>query len=270
MSPHVSHGPLQNGKPAVDVLGVRVSVAGLGETVEHIVQLAGGALPNGGPAYACATSVHGVIEATRDPAFRKILNRAAFITADGMPLVWFGRLAGYRSMERVYGPTLMNRVCARAAETGIGHFFYGGAPGVAEDLAEVMARRFPGLQVAGTYCPPFRPLTAAEPDAVAETINESKADLVWVGLSTPRQERWIHAIRSKLRAKMLVSVGAAFDFHTGRARQAPEWIQPTGLEWLFRLVQEPRRLWRRYAYNNPRFLWLAALQLAGIKKFKEN
>ena len=236
----------------------------------RIVEVATESLPDAGPAYACATSVHGLIEASHDPEFRKILNTAAFVTADGVPLVWFGRLSGHRSMERVYGPTLMKRVCARAAETGVRHFFYGGAPGVADDLARTMVREFPGLEVAGTYCPPFRKLSEAEMDEVAEIINESKADLVWVGLSTPKQERWIHSIRTRLRAKMLVSVGAAFDFHTGRVIQAPEWMRPTGLEWLFRLVQEPRRLGRRYAYNNPRFLWLAALQLAGIKKFKDN
>ena len=266
----MTDGSSTNGQRTVDVLGVRVSVQGLDETAARIVGIAAARRSDDGPAYACATSVHGLIEASRDPEFRRILNTATIVTADGMPLVWFGRLSGHRSMKRVYGPTLMKLVCARAARAGVRHFFYGGAPGVADDLANAMAQEFPGLEVAGTYCPPFRQLSQMETEQVAEAINGSNADMVWVGLSTPKQERWIHAMRPKLRVKMLVSVGAAFDFHTGGVLQAPEWIQPMGLEWLFRLVQEPRRLWRRYAYNNPRFLWLAALQLAGIKKFKEN
>jgi N-acetylglucosaminyldiphosphoundecaprenol N-acetyl-beta-D-mannosaminyltransferase len=211
--------------------------------------------------------VHGVIEGRRDATFRRILNRAALVLPDGMPLVWFGRLRGHRGIQRVYGPGFMEAVLARTAGAAVRHFFYGGQPGVAEDLARRMSARFPGLKIAGTYCPPFRPLSQSELEMVARTINEAGPDIVWVGLSTPKQERWIAEVRERLRAKVVVSVGAAFDYHTGRLRQAPAWMQRAALEWLFRLWQEPGRLWRRYAVNNPRFLGLAVLQLAGLAEF---
>ena len=259
--------PPINSNGSVDILGVRVSNAPFERTAHRVVELAssdGDAAA--GPPYVCATSVHGLIVASEDPKFRDILNRAAIVTADGMPLAWFGRLSRQHGMERVYGPDLMLRVCELSAERGLRHFFYGGAAGVADDLAQEMAKRFPGLQVAGTYCPPFRLLSRDEMKDVAGTINESNADIVWVGLSTPKQERWIDAIRDWLKPKVLLSVGAAFDFHTGRVVQAPAWVQRLGLEWLFRVTRDPRRLWRRYAHNNPRFLWLAGRQLLGLKK----
>ncbi len=256
-------------KPTVSILGVNVSVAPFESTAVTLVEMAR-TPSNNGSRYACATSVHGLIEADRDPEFRRILNKAAFVVPDGMPLVWFGRLRRHREMERVYGPSLMKRVCALSAEHGLRHFFYGGAPGVADDLARRMAGEFPGLQVAGTYCPPFRTLRDDELDQIANVINDAGAQIVWVGLSTPKQERWISAVRDKLESKVLVSVGAAFDFHTGRVRQAPNWMQASGLEWIFRLSREPRRMWRRYAYNNPRFVYLATLQLAGLKDFSDH
>ncbi len=254
--------------PTVCMLGVNVSVAPFELTAATLVQMAR-ATAQKPPPYACATSVHGLIEAHRDLEFRRILNQATVVTPDGMPLVWFGRLARQRLMERVYGPSLMKRVCALSAQYRLRHFFYGGVPGVADDLGQRMASEFPGLQVAGTYCPPFRSLRQEELDHIARVINGSAADVVWVGLSTPKQERWISAVRERLRAKLLGSVGAAFDFYTDRVPQAPRWMQTSGLEWAYRLAQEPRRLWRRYAYNNPRFIYLAALQLAGLKNFTD-
>lgn len=253
--------------PWVNVLGVKVASISMEAAAEMVHQWCCEEVPPGGPRYLCATSVHGVIEGQRDAAFRRILNRAALVLPDGMPLVWFGRLQGCRTMQRVYGPGFMEQVLARTAGTAVRHFFYGGRPGVAADLARRMSARFPGLQVAGTYFPPFRTLTQGELEIVAATINEVCPDIVWVGLSTPKQERWIDEVRARLRAKVLVSVGAAFDYHTGRLRQAPAWVQRAGLEWLFRLVQEPRRLWRRYAANNPHFLGLAVLQLTGLAEF---
>jgi N-acetylglucosaminyldiphosphoundecaprenol N-acetyl-beta-D-mannosaminyltransferase len=162
----------------------------------------------------------------------------------------------------------MLEVCRLASRSGgvLRHFFYGGAPGVAEELGRRLAARFPGLIVAGSLSPPFRDLSVTELEADAETINGSGADLVWVGLGTPKQERWAAAMRGRLRAKVLVTVGAAFDFHTGRLRQAPRSLQRAGLEWAYRLVQEPRRLWRRYLTNNSAFILLAVADLLGWSK----
>ena len=252
---------------SVDILGVQVSSAPFEQTAHRIVELASGDGNVGGSPYVCATSVHGLIVASEDPKFRDILNRATIVTADGMPLAWFGRLSKQRGMERVYGPDLMLRVCELSADRGLRHFFYGGDESVADDLAQTMVKRFPGLRVAGTYCPPFRPLCHDEMKDIADKINSSNADIVWVGLSTPKQERWIDVIREGLETKVLLSVGAAFDFHTGRVPQAPAWVQRFGIEWFFRLTREPRRLWKRYAHNNPRFLWLAGRQLLGLKEF---
>jgi N-acetylglucosaminyldiphosphoundecaprenol N-acetyl-beta-D-mannosaminyltransferase len=254
--------------PYVNALGVRLSTVPLAVAVDAVVQWAASRDPSG-PRYVCATSVHGVVEAQRDPQFRQILNGADLVAPDGVPLVWFGRLSGHRHMQRVYGPGLMLAVCELSARLGLRHFFYGGEPGVAEDLAGRLTARFPGFRVAGTECPPFRPLSPSELQATAARINNSHADIVWVGLSTPKQEHWIAQARGLLKVGVLLSVGAAFNFHTERLVQAPAWVQRLGMEWLFRLAQEPRRLWRRYAGNNPKFVYLAAVQLAGLRKFPD-
>lgn len=234
----------------VDVLGVHVSAVdpprALAAVEEWVEQRA--------RTYVCVTGVHGVMESQHDPALREVHNRAGLTVPDGVPLVWCCRRAGLTGTQRVYGPDLMLAVLARAAEQGWSSYFYGGAEGVPELLAQRMQERFPGLRVAGTYSPPFRPLTPQESDEVARRIDASGADLVWVGLSTPKQERWMAEHRDRLQAPVLLGVGAAFDFHTGRVRQAPAWMQRNGLEWLFRLLVEPRRLWRRYLSNNPRFV----------------
>lgn len=194
------------------------------------------------------------MESQRDAELLEIHNRAGMATPDGMPLVWAARYAGCRETTRVYGPDLMLAVCERAASEGWRSYFYGGAPGVADELAARLQDRFPGLAVAGTFSPPFRPLTDKESAEIVGRINDSGADLVWVGLSTPKQERWMADHRNALEAAVLLGVGAAFDFHTGRLRQAPSWMQGSGLEWVFRLAVEPRRLWRRYLRNNPAFV----------------
>jgi N-acetylglucosaminyldiphosphoundecaprenol N-acetyl-beta-D-mannosaminyltransferase len=204
--------------------------------------------------YVCVTGVHGVIESQRDPELRRIHNRSGLTTPDGIPMVWAGRHAGATHMERVCGPDLMPAVCALAAERGWTSYFYGGAEGVAERLAARLTARFPGLQVAGRMSPPFRPLTPDEDRLVVQRINGAQPDLVWVGLSTPKQERWMAAHVGRLRAPVLLGVGAAFDLHAGLTRQAPSWMQRSGLEWLYRLYREPRRLWRRYLRNNPTFV----------------
>lgn len=234
----------------VDVLGVRVSAIDMAMAVDEITRW----VEHGERRYVCVTGVHGVMESQRDPELARIHNESGMTTPDGMPMVWAGRAAGAAWMERVYGPDLMLAVCARAAERGWRSYFYGGAEGVPERLADRLRERFPGLVVAGAWSPPFRPLTPEEDDEVVARINAARPDLVWVGLSTPKQERWMAAHVGRIGAAALLGVGAAFDIHAGSLRQAPRWMQRSGLEWLFRLAVEPRRLWRRYLVNNPRFV----------------
>jgi N-acetylglucosaminyldiphosphoundecaprenol N-acetyl-beta-D-mannosaminyltransferase len=190
----------------------------------------------------------------RDPELLAIHNASGLTTPDGMPLVWASHRAGMAHVRRVYGPDLMLAVCALAAERGWSSYFYGATTGVPELLAERLKARFPGLKIAGTMSPPFRPLSPEEDAAVVERINAAAPDLLWVGLSTPKQERWMAAHLARLTVPVLVGVGAAFDMHAGRLRQAPSWMQASGLEWIYRLYREPRRLWRRYLSNNPRFV----------------
>jgi N-acetylglucosaminyldiphosphoundecaprenol N-acetyl-beta-D-mannosaminyltransferase len=168
-------------------------------------------------------------------------------------------------MKRVFGPDLMGEVCLRSVQKGYTHFLYGGGPGVAEQLKAALISRFSGINVVGTYTPPFRPLTPAEFGQLKNTIHALKPDLFWVGLGTPKQERFMAAHLPDLSTKAMIGVGAAFDFHTGRLRDAPDWVKNLGLQWLHRLVQEPARLWRRYLLNNPRFVWRIALQLLKLK-----
>jgi N-acetylglucosaminyldiphosphoundecaprenol N-acetyl-beta-D-mannosaminyltransferase len=218
--------------------------------------------------YVCVTGVHGIMESQRDEALRRIHNRAGLVTPDGMPLVWLARLSGQSHVERVYGPDLMLACCERSVLKGYKHFLYGGGQGVAPRLAQRLCGRFPGLIVSGTYTPPFRPLSDDEDEAIVRAINEVDPDIIWIGLSTPKQERWMYAHLGRLRAPVMIGVGAAFDFHAGLKRQAPRWVQRSGLEWLFRFGAEPRRLWRRYLRNNPAFIWGVLLQTAGITRYE--
>ena len=198
---------------------------------------------------------------------REILNGAWLNAPDGMPLVWLGRWCGHGSVSRVYGPDLMLAVCDEGRGVGLKHFFYGGVPGVAETLREKLCARFPGLEVVGTYTPPFRPLNPEETEVLRSNVSRTQPDVIWVGLSTPKQERFMAEHGPRLDAGVLIGVGAAFDFHSGRVRQAPRWVQRSGTEWLFRVCQEPRRLWRRYLINNSLFLWRITLQLSGLKEY---
>ena len=240
-----------------DILGVQVSAIDIPRAVGTIERW----INTNQREYVCVTGVHGVMESQKDKELREIHNRAGMVTPDGMPLVFLSRWYGHRDVQRVYGPDLMIELCRRSLETGWRHFFYGGAAGVADILVERLSERFEGLSVAGTYCPPFRPLSEEEEGDVKRIIDESRADIVWVGLSTPKQEQWMSAHVGRLEASVLIGVGAAFDFHAGLKPQAPLWMQRSALEWLFRLLTEPRRLWRRYLYNNPRFLYLMIRQM---------
>lgn len=249
--------------PRVNILGVWVSAI----TMEMALHTLEGWISRQESHYVCVSGVHGVMESWRNENLRRIHNAAGLVTPDGMPLVWLSRLMGFRQVERVYGPDLMLAVCERSVSRGHSHFFYGGAPGVAEQLASRLQSRFPGLQVAGVHSPPFRALSPEEDDVVVGLVNAAAPDIVWVGISTPRQECWMSEHRGRLNAPVLIGVGAAFDIHAGSMRQAPRWMQKSGLEWSFRLASEPRRLWRRYLINNPWFLWLVLLQaLAGAPR----
>lgn len=200
-----------------------------------------------------------ILQCHDTPGLRAAVAGAGMAAPDGMPLVWLGRLRGCR-VGRVYGPDLMLRVCAAGVSPGWRHFFYGSTDDVLADLEQRLAARFPGLVVAGRIAPPFRPLSGDEEKADAARINAARPDIVWVGLGTPKQDYWVARLRPALDAPVLIAVGAAFAFHAGHLRQAPRWMMRCGLEWLFRLAIEPRRLWRRYVIGNPRFMWLVAKQ----------
>jgi N-acetylglucosaminyldiphosphoundecaprenol N-acetyl-beta-D-mannosaminyltransferase len=248
-------------KNRANVLGVGIHAIDLPGAVSIIES----AVRDGTKGYVCVTDVHGVMQAQRDPEFRDILNHALLVTPDGMPTVWVGRMQGNSRMKRVFGPDLMLEVCRRSAGTGIRHFLYGGKPGIADDLAEGLQRRFPGIKVVGTFTPPFRPLEPSEQLALERQMEAALPDIVWVGLGTPKQERFMAENFQRLPGKIMVGVGAAFDFHTGRVKDAPQWIKDAGLQWANRLCQEPRRLWKRYLVNNPAFLLAISLQLAGVR-----
>jgi N-acetylglucosaminyldiphosphoundecaprenol N-acetyl-beta-D-mannosaminyltransferase len=249
--------------PRVNVLGVGISVLNI-PTALNIIE---GWIINDERHYVCVTGVHGVMEAQHDKDFKRILNSAGLCTPDGMPMVWLGRLNGFRKMDRVYGPDLMLALCELSARKGYRNFFYGGAQGVPEKVAAKIKERFPGFVSVGAFSPPFRPLTSEEDENVVSIINRSGADILWVGLSTPKQERWMAAHLERLEVPVMLGVGAAFDFLSGRVKQAPRFLRRLCLEWLYRLIQEPKRLWKRYATNNPLFLMNILLQLSGLKQF---
>lgn len=252
------------GVSAYRVLGVRVDAVQISDVVSRMEEWIA---RRDTCRYIAVSDMHSLMEAQQTASFKHILGAADLVVADGFPLVWLGRRKGFGMKRRVYGPELMERFCEDTAARGYRHFFYGGAPGVAENLGSRLAARFRGLQVAGVYCPPFRPLTPEEDEEMISLLNRARADVVWVGLGAPKQERWMFEHRMRLKAPVLVGVGAAFDFHTGRIAQAPMWIRDHGFEWLFRLSQEPGRLWRRYLIYGTHFAVLVLLEALGLKKF---
>ncbi len=256
--------------PSPPIRRAQANVLGLGIdaiNLQTAVAAIDAALAAGGKGYVCVTGVHGIMEAQRDERFKLILNNSFLTTPDGMPTVWVGRWQGFHSMQRVYGPDLMLEVCRLSAGKGYTHFLYGGKPGVAERLQAKLQRQFPRISIVGAYSPPFRELTAAERRELMALVAGLQPDLFWVGLSTPKQERFMAEFVDKLPVKLMLGVGAAFDIHAGLLHDSPAWVKNMGLQWLHRLAQEPRRLWRRYLINNPEFLFRICLQLTGWRSY---
>ncbi len=246
----------------VNILGVEVSAINMGQALATIQEW----IDRKDPHYVCVTPAHSVMDCYRDPSLRRVFNDSGLTTPDGMAIVWLLRLHGCRHVSRVYGPDLMREACRLSVEKGWRHYLYGGEPGVAESLKSTLEAQFKPIQIVGTYSPPFRPLSEDEDRQVVEAINAAKPDIVWVGISSPKQERWMQQQRGKVSASVMVGVGAAFDFLTARKPQAPRWMQRSGLEWLYRFWHEPRRLWPRYS-QYPLFVLLALAQLAGLRRF---
>ena len=216
--------------------------------------------------YVCVVPAHSIMDAYHDPDFRNILNSSGLTTPDGMSIVWIMKLKGHSNVSRVYGPDLLLSLCESGIDHGYRHYFYGGHKGVLEELIKKLEKRYSGISIAGSYSPPFRELTPEEDHEIAQKINDTGADIVWVGISSPKQEVWMANHLGKIEAPVMIGVGAAFDFLSGRKRQAPRWIQRSGFEWLFRLATEPKRLWPRYR-QYPKFVLLVLAQLIGLKKF---
>ncbi|MDQ4122241.1 MAG: WecB/TagA/CpsF family glycosyltransferase [Acidobacteriota bacterium] len=251
--------------PRVSVIGLRANVCGGLETVvERIAEMAQG----GAGDYVCFSTVHMAMESYDDPEFSKIVNGADFIVTDGMPLVWMQKLQGAQKAARVRANDLMISLCEYAERNNLKVGFYGGKPEVIEGIRERAAKDFPNLQIVYAFSPPFRTLSEEEDRQITDEINRAGTQILFVGLGCPKQERWMATHKGKIKAVML-GVGASFDFYAGNVSESPAWLGNLGLEWLYRLTQEPRRLWRRYLILNPRFMTLAALQLGGLKKFGE-
>jgi N-acetylglucosaminyldiphosphoundecaprenol N-acetyl-beta-D-mannosaminyltransferase len=246
-----------------NVLGVRVDVLSVPDTTRIIE----GWIAQNQRQYICVANVYTIMQVRRNRAYRDAYRGAGLITPDGMPLVWMGRLAGYHEVGRVYGPDLMLAVCAALPDAR--HYFYGTDATTLERLIARLRQHAPTLNIAGMHAPPFRPLSPEEDAVIVAEINRCAPDVIWVGLGAPRQELWMASHRPLLNAPVLIGVGAAFDYLSGVKRQAPRWMQRSGLEWLFRLATEPRRLWRRYLFSVPSFMVLAAAQVLRLRRFDD-
>jgi N-acetylglucosaminyldiphosphoundecaprenol N-acetyl-beta-D-mannosaminyltransferase len=247
----------------VNVLGVPLGLTDYEDTLDWI-DAAAAADSRG---YVCVCNVHSLMASAEDPALREALMNSSINVPDGQPLVWAMTALGHPLDDRVYGPELMARSCARSAKSGQRLYLYGGRnQGALVQLALNLRQRYPGVKIVGGYSPPYRPLNDEERDAVVHEINASRADVVWVGIGVPKQEKWMAEMRPLLDSPVLIGVGAAFDFHAGLVPQAPSWMQKLGLEWVYRLAHEPRRLWRRYTRYNPRFVRQFGRQLISHRR----
>ena len=260
--PMLTQSKIQDPK-SFPVLGVQVDAVQIPHVIEQMEEWI---YERSGTHFIAVTNVDSVTRAWHQDYFRQALNAADLTVADGMPLVWVGRLRGHAMKRRVYGPELFLEFCRTTSAKGYSHFFYGGAAGVPEELADALAHQCPNLKAVGTYSPPYRPLTPEEDNEEVRMINQAAPDVLWVGLGGLKQERWMFEHRHLLNVPVIVGVGAAFDFHTGRLPQAPRWMREHGLEWLFRLWQEPKRLWRRYLIYNTQFVFLVVLEFLGIHR----
>ena len=245
-----------------NILGVNVSAINMRQALETIQSW----ISQREPHYVCVTPAHSIMDCYNDPRLRPIFNRSGMTTPDGMSIVWVLRMLGHKHVERVYGSDLMREVCKASLKHGYTHYLYGGAPGVGQVLKEKLISEIPGLQIVGHYTPPFGPVPPEEDHQIIEHIRSTNPDILWVGISSPRQEIWMAEHVERLNVPVLIGVGAAFDFLSGRKKQAPGWIQRSGLEWLYRFLSEPKRLWRRYA-QYPLFVLLLITQATGLKKF---
>jgi N-acetylglucosaminyldiphosphoundecaprenol N-acetyl-beta-D-mannosaminyltransferase len=235
----------------ISLLGVNVSQVNLLSAVRQILEW----VEKKKRTYVCVAPVSTLVEAKRDPAYAAVVNAAGMVTPDGMPVVWLARWRGCKEVGRSYGPDILQEVCNHGQYLKLRHFFYGGTEDTLRRLQQKLLNVYPNLIVAGSYAPPFRPLAQKESPEIIDRINDSGADIVWVGLGSPKQDFWMQLHRPLLNASVIVGAGAAFDFCSGAKPQAPRWIQPLGLEWLFRLCCEPRRLWKRYLIGNTLFIY---------------
>lgn len=238
------------GVPATRILNIPVSTLNMQTAVETIM----GWIAKQASQYICVRDVHGVMRAQDDPELAAIHEGAGLVTPDGMPLAWILRARGYKQSSRVCGADLVAALCEASLKTGARHYFFGGKHGVAERMAAELTRQFPGLVIAGVSTPPFRELSRDEDAKITADIGATRPDIVWVGLSTPKQEFWMREHVGRIPGATLIGVGAAFDFYAGDVKRAPNWMRGSGLEWLHRLYSEPRRLWRRYLVLAPKFV----------------
>jgi N-acetylglucosaminyldiphosphoundecaprenol N-acetyl-beta-D-mannosaminyltransferase len=246
----------------VQVLGTGISITNMAHTLATLENW----VAAGSKHYVCVTPVHAVMESFYDPRLREILNASGLTVPDGMPLVWAGKIYGKNQMGRVYGPDLMLEACRISVKRKFTHFLYGGNLGVAQQLKTNLEKRFPGIAIVGTFTPPFRPLNAQERDDLRHQVADCRPDFFWVGLGTPKQDHFMHDYLPQLDTRVMLGVGAAFDIHAGRFNDAPDWIKTSGMQWLYRLCLEPRRLWRRYLIYNPVFVCKFLQQLLNDRK----
>ncbi|WP_254064539.1 WecB/TagA/CpsF family glycosyltransferase [Granulicella sp. S156] len=250
-------------KDRANVLGIGIDAVNMQQALAKIAQ----ELEQRRKGYICLAGVHGVMEAQRNPEVARVLAGAALVAPDGMPTVWVGHYQGHSQMERVTGPDLMLEVMRREEFRGYTHFFCGGKEGIAGELRDQVLAQFPFVKIAGTYMPPFGPMSPEQEEEFIEQIGRLKPDIIWVGISTPKQELFMERYLPLLDTTLMFGVGAAFDFHTGRIADCAEWIKRCGFQWLHRLLQDPKHLWKRYLRNNPSFLFSIALQLTGLKSY---
>lgn len=250
-------------RPLAHVLGVDVDAIDMEGAVTHVAT----ALRESRKGYICVAGVHGIMESQRSPFVAQIYAAAEMTIPDGMPLVWVGRLQGQASMQRVTGPDLMFEIFKRKEFSEVTHFLYGGVEGVADKLRDKFTRQFPWVKIVGTCTPPFHELSSMEERQLVDRIDQLKPDIIWIGLGCPKQERFMSRFSPLLETKLMFGVGAAFDYHTGTIRDCADWIKQAGLQWLHRLLQDPRRLWSRYLRNNPAFICLITLQILGLRQY---